>query len=259
MSQELIDKVAEEVRAVLAGDSRRIGEVFRHLQEGKNETEIAALYGNVFTGGIYSYRRHINCLITGSTPTSTSVKRQVISVYRSFISYHESSLSLDVVSELRRRLALLEKPSDVLPEEEEEFLTLKRREELVLRSSVSGVYVYTLPHYYHQPIQPSEDDVLADRTLMKVGKSDSDVIRRFREQQRNTALPEEPLLLRIYTSTEDKGDVEHRLHQLLSAADHRRNSGRAAGTEWFLTSLKFLDALAADMALTQYFALTEEE
>ena len=37
-----------------------------------------------------------------------------------------------------------------------------------------------LPHYYNQPLQPSEDDVLADRTLMKVGKSDADVIR-FRQ------------------------------------------------------------------------------
>jgi hypothetical protein len=92
---------------------------------------------------------------------------------------------------------------------------------------------------------------------MKVGKSDSDVIRRFRQQERNTALPEDPRLLRVYTGIEDKGDVEKRIHALLSAADHRRNRSRAAGTEWFLTNLKFLDALAADMQLTTFFKVEE--
>lgn len=259
MNEELIDKVTKEVRAAFSVDNRRIGEVFRHLRDGKTEAEIAAIYENVYTGGIYSYRRFINYLETGSIPTSPSVTRQVISVYRSFIEYHESSLSPEVVSELRRRLAILEKPSDVLPDETQDFLTMRRREELVLRNPVAGIYVYTLPHYYNQPMQPSEDDILADKTLMKVGKSDSDVIRRFRQQERNTALPEDPLLLRIYTSVEGKGDIERRFHLLLSAADHRRNKLRVAGSEWFLTSLKFLDALASDMGLTQYFALTEEE
>jgi len=50
-----------------------------------------------------------------------------------------------------------------------------------------------------------------------------------------------------------------RFHALLSAADHRRNQGRAAGTEWFLTSLRFLDAIAEDMGLTLFMALEEEE
>jgi hypothetical protein len=148
-------------------------------------------------------------------------------------------------------------PSSDPPGDEPTLLILRKKEELALREAVTGIYVYTLPHYYNQPLQPSEDDVLADRTLMKVGKSDSDVIRRFRQQERNTALPEDPLLLRIYTSVEGKGDVERRFHLLLSAADHRRNKSRVAGSEWFLTSLKFLDALATDMALTQYFALEE--
>jgi hypothetical protein len=48
-------------------------------------------------------------------------------------------------------------------------------------------------HYLRFPY-----DQLSGRTLMKVGRSDRDVIKRFREQIRTTALPEEPVLLRIY-------------------------------------------------------------
>ena len=256
MSQELIEKVAEEVKSVLAVEDTRIGEVFRLLRDGKSEIEIASLY-ETQTGWVYTYRRFINSLETGELPSAPSVKRQMISTYRSFIGRNIAEFSPEVIQELQNRLAIMSAPSSDPPGDEPAVLILRKKEELALREAVTGIYVYTLPHYYNQPLQPSEDDVLADRTLMKVGKSDSDVIRRFRQQERNTALPEDPLLLRIYTSVEGKGDVERRFHLLLSAADHRRNKSRAAGSEWFLTSLKFLDALAADMALTQYFALEE--
>jgi hypothetical protein len=108
-------------------------------------------------------------------------------------------------------------------------------------------------------VYKSEDDALDDRTLMKVGKSDSDVIIRFRQQQRTTALPEEPLLLRIYSADGDMGSFESRFHSLLSAADHRRNTAKIAGTEWFLTSLKFLDALAKDFQMKIEFELKPSE
>ena len=82
---------------------------------------------------------------------------------------------------------------------------------------------------------------------MKVGKSDRDVITRFREQTRTTALPEEPVLLRIYevsNSESELSEIEKIFHSLLESADHDRSTARTGGTEWFLTSLKFLDKIA---------------
>ena len=108
-----------------------------------------------------------------------------------------------------------------------------------------GIYVYTLPHYLQFPCDPA-----TGRTLMKVGRSDSDVIVRFRSQTRITALPEEPLLLRIYKT--DRGSaaaVEMQFHQLLKAADHSRSVTRCAGREWFLTSTRFLDQIARTLDL----------
>jgi hypothetical protein len=76
------------------------------------------------------------------------------------------------------------------------------------------------------------------------------VIRRFREQIRTTALPEDPVLLRVYpTSETDALEKERTFHRLLEAADHDRSSARTGGTEWFLTSLKFLDEIAVTLAL----------
>jgi hypothetical protein len=85
---------------------------------------------------------------------------------------------------------------------------------------------------------------------MKVGRSDSSVIRRFREQTRTTALPEEAILLRIYpTEGTDALQREPQFHELLEAADHARSRARAAGREWFSTSLRFLDAVAGALGL----------
>ena len=51
--------------------------------------------------------------------------------------------------------------------------------------------------------------------------------------------------------------TEQSIFELLRAADHRPAVGRAAGTEWFLTSLKFLDAIASTISLTLRFAIEE--
>jgi hypothetical protein len=86
---------------------------------------------------------------------------------------------------------------------------------------------------------------------MKVGRSDSDVIVRFRSQIRTTALPEEPILLRVYrTDGATAAPVEKAFHRLLEAADHNRSIARTAGREWFVTSTRFLDEVARVLNLT---------
>lgn len=100
--------------------------------------------------------------------------------------------------------------------------------------------MYALPHYLRYPLDPD-----TGRTLLKVGRSDSDVMKRFQEQTRTTALPEEPVLLRIYTTEgADTAEAEGRFHRTLAAFDHSRNVSRMAGRECFLTTTRALDALA---------------
>jgi hypothetical protein len=109
----------------------------------------------------------------------------------------------------------------------------------------AGVYVYALPHYIRHPY-----DQASGRTLLKVGHSQSDVIVRFRNHIRTTALPEEPILLRIYRTNGDSAPrAEAAFHRLLDAADHSSTIGRSAGREWFLTHTRFLDEIAATLGL----------
>ncbi len=73
---------------------------------------------------------------------------------------------------------------------------------------------------------------------------------RFRSQTRTTALPEEPILLRIYrTSRDSAAPAEATFHRLLDAADHSRTIGKSAGREWFLTHTRFLDEIARTLGL----------
>lgn len=247
-----------EVAAALEVDDTVLGYVYRSTRDGKSEAQMAEEQGTKYKNFVWNYRRHLRALFEGDLPTAPSVARQCAGATRSFVWRHSAILSVSVKDELERRANECMRRSENPELRDKEDEELDERGRIAERSGVVGIYVYTLPHYHNSPMQPSDIDPRHDRTLMKVGKSDSDVIRRFQVQARNTALPEDPRLLRIYAGVEGKGDVESRFHRLLAAADHRRNRGKAAGSEWFLTSLTFLDALALDMGLSVHFALDEE-
>jgi len=260
IQDNIVERIRIETAEALKVDDTRLGEVWRYLQEGKSDHDIAALYNTKFPNWVWSFRRYLKVIEGGPLPTAPTVVRSSSLYLSGFLKRHSSRMSPEVVQELNLRLEQMRRLQAKAEGDGSESVTeiAREREEEILKKRIVGIYVYTLPHYLAHPVSPAEDDSLSDRTLFKVGKSDSDVIRRFNEQQRITALPEKPLLVRIYTGVEDKGNVEVRFHALLSAADHRRNQGRAAGTEWFLTSLRFLDAIAEDMGLTLYMALEDE-
>lgn len=128
--------------------------------------------------------------------------------------------------------------------DEETRLAAQQTEQAEARNVV-GVYAYALPHYLRHPY-----DRATGRTLLKVGCSNSDVIQRFRNQTRTTALPEDPVLLRIYaTGADSAAATEATFHRLLDAAAHSRRVGRIAGCEWFLTRVQFLDEIARTLCL----------
>ena len=106
-----------------------------------------------------------------------------------------------------------------------------------------GIYVYTLPHYLRHPY-----DAETGRTLLKVGHSSVDVHYRATSQGRLTALPEDPILLRIYP-VEESAQAERDFHKWLRDADHFATRTRRGGSEWFVTSTKFLDRIARSKGL----------
>ena len=106
-----------------------------------------------------------------------------------------------------------------------------------------GIYVYTLPHYLKHPV-----DEETGKTLLKVGHSAKDAYYRAGTAKRLTALPEDPILLRIYPAAESAA-TEKQFHAWLNAADHNGVRTTRAGAEWFMTSTKFLDRIAQALNL----------
>lgn len=112
---------------------------------------------------------------------------------------------------------------------------------------ISGIYVYSFPHYLRFPA-----DTASLRTYFKVGRSDSGVISRYLDQTATTAIPEPPVLLRIYptdSAVVNTAAVEAGFHRKLKAMGHYRERAAIAGREWFLTELWTLDKIARSMSL----------
>jgi hypothetical protein len=230
--------VRTELVAYLEQDPKRLGQVYRLLQAGRSADEIASELEVSTSTFVWMHERQIHSLLDGDLPTAPTVALSVARKFRSVLKAGEWSSECNAY--LEHNLAELERrATDESARSVEVQQAKSQTEEAEARNEI-GIYVYALPHYLLHPYEPD-----SGRTLMKVGRSDSDVIVRFRNQTRTTALPEEPILLRIYTTGAGAAaHAEATFHRLLEAADHHRSVARTAGREWFVTSTRFLDEVA---------------
>ena len=249
--------VISEIRKALESEDSRLGEVWRGDERGLSHAEIAEELGVETSNFVWNNLRFARAIETGDLPTAPSVIRSCLSAVRGFLKRNRSSFSPRTIEVLAARIRELEARLDSSETVELEDRTVREREQDVEALDVPGIYVYTLPHYYRNPLQPADGEFNAGKTLMKVGMSENDVIKRFRTQQRDTVLPEDPWLLRIYKCSADTRETEKSFHDFLRAADHRQQGGRSVGTEWFLTSLRFLDQIARDKGLEVLFRIED--
>jgi hypothetical protein len=196
------------------------------------------------TSFVWNYDRLARALVEADLPTAPTVALAAARKFRSIL--RSPRLSPAARSYLETNLAELDRRADNETARLAEDQRAKEQTEAAEARHNSGIYVYALPHYLRYPFESA-----TGRTLMKVGRSDSDVIQRFRNQIRTTALPEEPILLRIYrTADAPSTQAETDFHRLLEAAQHSRSISRTAGREWFLTSTRFLDEIARVLKLS---------
>ena len=259
MNEQQTNAIEAEIVAALERDETRMGDVWRGKAAGKSADEIAVELGTQTSNFVSKYLRFARAMATGKLPTAPTMIRECLSATKGFLNRHSDTLSdaaqAALVDRIQRLEALAENEEAVELEDKQVRQKAKAAETL----NIPGIYVYTLPHYFRQPLLPAEGDTVAARTLMKVGMAENDVIKRFRRQERNTALPEDPWLLRVYSGSADVYQTEQSIHSLLRAADHRQSMGRSAGTEWFLTSLRFLDEIAKQKSLTVEFRIEDIE
>lgn len=125
-------------------------------------------------------------------------------------------------------------------------------------SDLPGIYVFTFPRYW-QHSDPKTN-------LLKIGSSKTGVVGRIREQIRHAAVPEDPLLVRIYlpgnhvpdpralfTFESDRRartelEAEILLQNQLDELGLRRRA-HFGGTEWFSTDLATIDQEATALRM----------
>ena len=230
-----------EVERLLAADDTVLGRLWKYDQEGRSPQEMTDIEGVATTGWVAAYRTLVRVLRDGEIPASPSSAQTAARRVRSWLK------KLDLSPEFRRDL-----------EEQESLLTSRAEDKQAQIAEVEGaveatlaaeathgpgIYVYTLPHYLRHPYDPA-----TGRTLLKVGHSGVDAHYRANSQGRLTALPEDPILLRIYPVAES-AKAERDFHAWLRDADHAGGRTRRGGSEWFVTSTKFLDRIARSMGL----------
>ena len=235
------DRVAE-VEALLAQDDAREGRLWRWYRDGRTDAEWKVAH-DVATAPTNA-KHTIEALLHGVVPRGPSYAAVDAGTVRRWLATKALSAQLDEA--LRAQLRLLEQiaagPRKVgLSRRTSEQLEASRKAEV---QRIPGVYVYGLPHYLKHHV-----DDESGRTLLKVGHSSVDVFDRIAHQRRMTALPEDPVLLRIYPS-QSSAKAEATFHHWLKQAGHLRPASTLqAGNEWFLTSLSFLDDVATQIGL----------
>lgn len=251
MSEALPDPdTLNEIKEALRLDTKLLGEVFRLKEAGvKTALELADKSGASGPGIIYHNLHMLTCLCEGKLPSGAAVSKftvQAIDRLQRNYDFSDSTLKYfatlkNLLRENAEKISALKLDQQELDEKSEKLS--KKAEEFT-----QAIYVYSYPTYIHFGLI-DDPDVM----WLKIGSTTSNVWKRVREQSRQTAMPEDPKLLRIYHAPDmNVSEIEQKFHSTLDSVGHLRsaNSQNRAGREWFATSLEATDALAKLMNLT---------
>ena len=262
-SEEAGTEIDDALRLESQNDSSiGIAYKFLVLEDIPDNERINALresFGHTGPGTANGLRQHLDAIRFGIFPQGTSMARQIAARIKSIMRRHEFSDSTFAL--LQQNIAALEKIASDINLFEDEQIKAEAAEKYAddKLKGRSGVYVFTYPHYMRHPTHESaESEKMPDRTLMKVGFSNSGILKRVNQETRATGVPEHRRILRAYLTVIDKTssskEIERQFHRLLDTAGHagpKRGSTerQMGGNEWFYTSVEFLDAIAETLKL----------
>ena len=247
-------EILAEINQALQANTGALGKVARAMAEGvTSPTAMAALGAGANSGHAGNLARVVNFIQDGVPPTAPS-RAAVAGRCIGGLLRDNPGLSSEAVShlqQLRNVVDSVEKDDEARAGEATRLS--KASEELTQKvEKLGGVYVYTFPTYLMVPAK-----VDPERFWLKIGRTGRVVEKRVSDQLRSTAMPEDPVILRVYTdprgdsgsSEVDYSALEKKFHKLLMSAGHSKTSARSGGTEWFATTLEFLDEIAETLDL----------
>lgn len=258
------------IQTLILEDTGFIGQVARGVRDGLSYRKIATNAGHKTTMMTFVWLKTIRVLM-GQLPYEELKPQMKTNVYRKAQTYSKSpSLTPDELHHLQQFITLYEQENNVAPSNthaapettspsrqdtpQQPQNTFQAQQPILSSSTVTtpitpsspGVYVYTYSLYLDNPISPEDG-----RTLFKIGASHVDVHQRLAAQKNQTPVPDDMQTLRIF-SCGDAIKEEQKFHRILTAAVHHHDNPRA-GTEWFLTRLELIDAIAESLGLFDSF------
>lgn len=238
-------QVKSEVEAMLQNDELLLGSIFRAMQRGTTNTlELAKEAGASNRGVVYNYQKMISAILTGELPNSASISRNASRSISRLIknSIEISPSTLQYLNGIKIKLEENTQSTSALLHDQEVIEAQSTALGKVASTIQAGIYVYSFPTYlYYGTVENN------DLFWLKLGSTKNSVWQRILEQNRQTSMPEDPILLRIYHQENmDIETAEKLFHTTLSRVGHERSTARRtkAGTEWFATTLDAIDALA---------------
>lgn len=241
-------EIVEELKRLLKIDPRQIGKVYRSKEKGLQTYKEIANDGAA--AGEWAVRNLIICinaLLEGEYPKSIHIARQAYSLSGWFVSNEGVSNELiEYINYFRDQMKNIMLSDTAKQNEIKEVDQISDELELKI-DSTEGVYVYTFPHYIIHP-----NDMDTNKCWLKIGSTTDNVWKRVKDQSRQTSMPEDPRILRIFYSDKmSPTEIESLFHRILDGALHERASTQfsKSGKEWFNTTLEFLDILADEFDL----------
>ena len=231
-------------------DELLLGAIFRAMEHGvSNTAELVNETGASNRGVVYNYQKMVTAILEGKLPNSASISRNAARSISRLIKNAEnvSPKTLDYLNSTRVKLIENAEAENAVQHDQESIEMQSTVLAKIASGIQTGIYVYSFPTYLH--FGTVEDHEVF---WLKIGSTKNSVWQRIVEQNRQTSMPEDPKLLRIYHKDDmNIEEVEKKFHYTLERVGHERSAARRtkAGTEWFATTLDAVDAIAELMDL----------
>ena len=256
----LDDSLRSELESCMLEDEYLLGEIFTLYKEGVHDAkELVSRTSASNRGVVYNNLAMIRALLERKVPMGASMSRQSAwAVGRIMKNNMSMSPALkDYLSHLK--LSLEDNTNNLTAVLHDQDKIDQQSDALASQAAIiqNGIYVYSFPTYL-------QFGTIEDQELhwLKIGSTKNSVWQRIVEQNRQTSMPEDPKLLRIYHKDEmNIEEIEKKFHSTLERVGHERSAARRtkAGTEWFATTLDAIDAIAElmDLQIENYEASEE--
>lgn len=249
--------IVEALDKELERETKFIGDVFRKLSKGITVDEIATEAGHKNSKNVTSFEYAIRGL-RGDTPTKNikyqSRDQMIFTAERLMASTNSGELKTYLQGKLNeigagKQSSGSDAPSaNLLPATSVTEASPTSSQQIQAPpaqptevEAKPGVYVYSYPQYL------SMESVSPNGTAFyKIGASGR-VANRIERQARQTEVPEDLVLVRVFYD-ESPFELEEKFHSILRAANMHQKTTQG-GVEWFSCNLATIDAIAAALGL----------